>query len=542
MVSGLGDGRRVAAAVVIVLVLLAARGVLVDPAGALWGNAIDTVHHAWGQWWWGQPGHEGDVNTLTSTPFGERGALLSPLTAIVTAPVRMLGGAILAYNLSIVATILLDALSVAWCARVISGDWRAGAVAAVAMLVGRSLWVHAALGVTEGLAVGWVALALGAAVRCFRKPSAVGGALVGALCGVAVLENPYALVLVAPGAVVHAALLLRRARSGALAPLAAATAAGLLPIVIRLLSVDGDLGGNWNPQAPYRWLGLDWYVAAIESFVRPSEFLWPLNRMDFIGSTRTILLSGGGIYLGWTVLGLALWGAWRAGGWGRGLLAAGAACVALGLGEVPLGLSGPPGPFLLVNSVLFRLDHPLTQPHRFFPLAGLFLALGAGIAARNLGQRGLLGVLILLGADAALLGGPSLTAPTLSVRPLDCFAQLPAGAVHTVRTSPSGRGNAEALLLQLQHGQAGTHQGIGGWSQEPREPAFELALAQVDVAVHRGVPVGEFAEHLAVMDSHGIRWLVLSEDVVRPEDVDPVVACDGWQALAISALISPESP
>ncbi len=493
------------AAAVLVLVLWSARGVLLDPAGLILGDRPDTIHHVWGQWWMAQSGAEGGLSTWTSYPSGEYGSVLCPLGNLLVRPVEWLGGAVLAYNLLSVLYLLFDALAVGLLARRVARSDLAGVVAALAMVVARPVIAHVALGNTEGAAIGWVALVAWAGLPWARGENRL-GAVVGLLCGVAVIENPYSLPILA---IVAPALALRRlvAGPGRWRQLALAAVAGPILPGLRLWQVGEGLGGNFmRHAAPFDWLGFTWTVWDPDWSLAGWQLLWPWPRMQFPEMTLELYENGGFAFVGLVALCLALGGGVLQ--WRRALPWLGLALLffLLGLGSTPLGDSGPPGLFLLANSVIVQVLPALTQPLRFLAFGTGALAVAAGVGAARLPSRPWVAPLLLalLVVEGFTLGGPSIRIPVIDTRGTECLAALE-GPVHTLTpTGPTASANGAALLLQLVHGQPGTHVGVGGWTR-------------VDEADARS------------LEERGVRWVLV------PEEGLAATTCGGWSALPLSA-------
>ena len=98
-----------AALAAVLMVGWSARSVLEDPARFLWGNRLDSVLGAWGQWWRSQPGAEGGITRWVSFPDGEQGALLYPVGHMLASPAQALWGPVAAHNLLAALYLLLTA-------------------------------------------------------------------------------------------------------------------------------------------------------------------------------------------------------------------------------------------------------------------------------------------------------------------------------------------------------------------------------------------------------------------------------------------------
>lgn len=381
----------------------------------------------------------------------------------------------------------------------------------------------------------------------FRHPAAL---LAGLACAVAVLENPYALILVAPAALIGAVARLRRGpRWPAAFEVASAAMTGTFLIAVRLFLARGDLGGNLTTAVNFRWLGRTWSALEGEGSYAISQILSPFPVIEFAQTAAEIRETGGDVYLGWTALGLALVGVRWGGRAAR--VAAGVAllCGLLALGSLPNGQEGGPGLFFFVNLALSQVLPPLTQPVRFLVLAQGALAVAGALglsgwmAQRPADWTGARSALLALFAEAVLLGGPALGLPTTELRPISCFSDLGAlnaGAVHMVTPTDwtAEQANTAALKFQLIHRLPGTHHGIGGWTGPPRDQRFDQAITQVTNSLSRpvlGTPAAKAAQKLA---SAGLAWFLVPAEQAPSWAGQAAVACDGWAAYPISTFMS----
>lgn len=531
-------------ALTLLLAGVALAPVLGDPGGRLLGSATDTLHHAWGLWWFAHGGAEGEPTWLVSFPTGERGALLSPLVALAALPWERLGGPALAWNLACGCELLGAAAGVGLLAATLGRDVRAGALAALAMLVGRPLVLQLGLGVLEGVSVGLAAASSAALIHWVRagsqtgKPYSLG---VGALAALAVVENPYALVLLLPACGIGACILLARERRAALTVVAAAALGGLLIIGLRLGLAGGELGGNRLTAINFTWAGRPWQALEGEGGLSAAQLLSPLPLADLGSAASAIRERGGGVYLGWSVLLLAGLGAVLAGGAGRAAVGLAGLATLLAAGSLPEGQGGAPGPFFFLNLLISRFLPPLTQPVRFLSFASAALAVGAGLGVAALSRRRPEGwggwrlAAGLLAVEGLLLGGPALSIPTTDLRQQACFADLGAtdpGAVHLI--APRGwsreQANTAAVTLQLVHGLPGTHRGIGGWTQEPRDRGFDGLIAGLERDLSRASPSPVVRDTLSRLRARGLSWLVMASAEAPAWAGPPARSCGGWSA------------
>jgi hypothetical protein len=537
-----GAGRfapALTALVLLALALYSAGPVLADPRWRVWGAQADTVHHVWGHWWALQQPWSSGSTQLVSFPFGEEGSLLVPLGTLLLRPLAALAGPHLAYNLLSLLYLLFAPLAVALCAHRATGTRRAACFAALAMFVGRPLFVTLGLGNTEGIAVGWLALALWASMDWVKgRHGWRSSLLVGALYGVAVIEAPYALPLALPLAVGVA--ILRARHPGRIVAVVMAAGAGLLPPLTRLLMLGEGLGGSPSEPKTVIWLGSAWEYVDFERFDTAS-LVWPLPVFDFnLPTTRDAIVHGGHTFLGISVL---LFAALSLRGRTRWPLLMAGFCGLLAIGSVPWGMGGLPGPFLILNGLMDTVFPLLSQPIRFLPFCSAALALAAAIGletalAKSTARRGRLLALAAAATmvlEALITGGPSLSIPTMMSRDEACLGQLNGGAVH--RLAPPEQNdllaNAEALRLQTIHQRPGTHRGIGGWKHHPREESFDRLLEGLERSFLDQCPE-LFWEHAARLERQGVHWLLVPIELDSRWLGEAELSCGGYRAYSLA--------
>ena len=498
-------GHWIPVVLVLFLVLWSARTVIGDPTNLMWGDRTDSIHHVWGHWWMAQAGAEGGLTTWVNTPYGEYGSVLGPIGNLLVRPALWLGGAVLAFNLLSLLYVLFDAFAVGLLAAQVTGSRRAAGVAAVVLVVGRPLLVHAHLGNTEGLAIAWVALVAWLGLRWDAGSPWWTGPVVGLLSGIAVVENPYALPVLA---VLAPSLALRRLRQGegALPGILGAVALGLMVPGLRLLQVGSGLGGNLFQTNQMEWAGFHWAVFDPDWYYPAWQMIWPEPRLEWRPHTTDVFRGGGFAYLGLGAIALALVGTVAR---VRQALPWILVCLVfawLSLGSRPMGPRGGPGLFLFVDSVISQALPALTQPLRYLPFALGALGVVAALGAQALDRRGwaIPAILLLLAVEGVTVGGPSDEVPTLDLAELECLRVID-GPVHTLLEAKPGAlaiGNGRALLAQLVHQQPGTHRGIGGWEQAESEPEESLA-------------------------ERGVEWVLVPDEGVT------AISCGGFSALRL---------
>ena len=514
-----------------------------DPTGILWGDRADGVYGAWGHWWRNLPQAAGGVSHWVNYPDGVRGTLLFPQGYLMSTPVYYLLGPVAAHNLLAALYLLFVAAATGLLAARLARDPRAGMVAALAVVAARPLVAHVGVGNLEGLGVGWAALLVWLGLQWRGQGDDSGAAtgnsrlslLVGLTAGVSVVENPYCLPVTA---VIALALAARRLRQpGGVLQVALATASGAAPVLLWMWCMGGVVGGTpLDPREASVVWGAKIMVHEHSTPVQAVQFVWPWPALIVEGITSSVFERGGGLFLGWGALAMALLGATlrRDSRW---VLAAAGALAVLALGSTPWGTSGPPGLFWLVDVVLAEVTRPLSQPFRYTAFTAVAVAVGAGLGVAALAHRlrrpwaVFPAACALICAEALLLGGPSLEIPGLSSRGLHCLSQID-GPVHTVTGADSRNEKCDrsSMLLQLIHRQPGTHPGIGGWIRQPREPKLQGALSDLDDAVRQGRP-GRQALYVA---QAGVRWVVAPATMIGPR---AAFICGGWAAAPIQRYI-----
>ena len=531
------------------LALYQFRAILGRPAGRLLGTATDALHHAWSWWWYGHSTGEGALTWLVSWPTGERGTLLSPLVALASQPWGLTLGPAFAYNLACFGVTGASSIALGLLAWRLSRDPVAGVGACALWWVGRPVAAHLGLGVVEGVTLAPAILGVLAAITWvtweggWRRGLGL-AALTGLLFAVSVVENPYTLVPLVPGAIWAALARIRRARLPGVGEALGAALAGVATLGGRLWWVGGDVGGNVTTSVRFAWLGRTWEALEGERSLRIKQLYSPFPVVDFSAAAATIRDKGGFAFLGYSVLVLAVLGAVWKGRAPRWALALALIFSALALGSLPWGQSGAPGPFFFVNLVLSEVLTPLTQPFRFLALASAALALAGGLGYAELARRRpdvWPRVLAAVVAEALVLGGPALTIPTTDLASIDCLARLRsmgAGAVHLV---PAGAVNpesvnTEALRMQLVHGLPGTHHGLGGWRAESRNRAFDGALQTLVPSLTAAQPHRGFQDDTTTLLSAGLTWVILPRTAVPAWAGASRADCGGWSAFRLDEL------
>ncbi len=527
-------GPALAMGAVLLLALVPFRVVFAHPLTTLLGTSNDSVHGTWSLWYLtdGGPADAFWPVGIVGTVIGGPSVLFGRAAAEAFGPVA-------AWSASCAAQTVVALLGVAALAlRLGGGPWSAPG-AALLLLCGRPLLAHVALGVPEGAAIGWFALAL--AVGLAKEPAGHAprralphGAATGAQLGMSLVENPYSVPLVGLAAVGFAWV---RVRARAWPRLLGEAAGGT--VVLGLWYALSARGGALDPAAigkTVQVLGFPYVAEGYDGRAHWAGLLrpWPLPR--YAGARLTELLGGGGAdYLGWVPLVAALGAVGLRVPRARACVLAGAVLVALAFGSFPFGEeAGIPGPYLYGNLVLGWIVRPLTQPVRLLvPAAAAFAVAGGLLLGRQLlaRRRAVPAVLFTLATVECLTAGaPTTRIPTFDLSTWACLADLDPGPVATgaAHTAFETAGSA-ALAMQMVHGHPGTHGAIGGWRRrEPRAGGLEAALKEVEA------PSTTRAAMLAPLASAGVRWALLDAD--ESPELDEARACGGVEAIDLQAL------
>jgi hypothetical protein len=129
---------------------------------------------------------------------------------------------------------------------------------------------------------------------------------------------------------------------------------------------------------------------------------------------------------------------------------------------------------------------------------------------------------------------------TVDTSGMACVSGVPDGPVHTVMADSSGGGQYanDAMLLQLFHGQPGTHSGLGGeWTAAKRNPDVDRSLETLDRCVFGSKRDGTCMYSVGRVESVGVRF-VLAPVTGRDDLPAPVAACDGWSLYDLESLAS----
>lgn len=497
-------------------------------AGALPGAGPDVVSTVWGMWWFQQSwtgAAWGGLSTLVNAPNGAYGSILSPSSAIVFSLAEPLLGVGRAACLAALLQIAGLGLGVVWLGRKLGLNTVASWAGGFLTLVGRYLIYDT--GEASLVAIAALPLPIGLG---FLSKRGWGPSLgLGACILWASVENPY-LALILPVAAGVSWLRDRRL------PLAIGTALGCLGTlgISRLFAASANpnyptaRAGEWYRLGPWRIeiVDLPWSRASLRELFWPTDLSWTTDATSAVDAS-------GGLYLGWSVLLLALLGtAWT---WRKSwpLLLGSLAALLLALG------SFPGGPFVVLNGLMNAFLRPLTQPTRFLALASVCLsvlaAYGVHALHERLGPKSIL-LLIFPALDGLFLGGLSLRPPSQSVPADTCMTDLD-GAVLIWPSDARMADPSMARMLQMAHGQPAPHRGIASWrleGQDAHRPLWDAGFSDVpDRTPLRWGPITALGyRNLVVLDGAPDLPIVFPEPACRAEglSVYPIAALPNERA------------
>lgn len=185
----------VAALLFLALGLALAAPVLGDPTRYAIGHPeTDTYNHLWGYWWVAERLLQGrspfQVEGL-GWPQGGQLYFIDLFGAVLTLPVSVLGGPVLAYNAAIVLNVALAGMGAFALARRVGLAPPAALFAGLVYATTPHLLGQLYDGISETAAIGWLPLAIAGALAWRDDPRPRTGAVAGLLLGVAALASFY---------------------------------------------------------------------------------------------------------------------------------------------------------------------------------------------------------------------------------------------------------------------------------------------------------------------------------------------------------------
>jgi hypothetical protein len=184
-----------AAAVSLLLAIVVTWPVVLRPTEMLVGHpGNDTWNHVWGYWWVGQELAEGrwPVKTeLLAHPSGGSLYFIDTAQAVLSAPLQLLAGPALAYNLMMVFGLALAAFGAWLLARYVTGCPVSAGVAMVLYGASPHLLGQAYNGISETVCAGWLPIALWYLLRFMDRPTWRRATVLGALMAMCMLTSWY---------------------------------------------------------------------------------------------------------------------------------------------------------------------------------------------------------------------------------------------------------------------------------------------------------------------------------------------------------------
>ena len=469
-----------------------------SPGGEVWG-------HAWVQWWHADAWPQWPTGPEQWLLDDRKWTVIDPLTTLFAATVGALSGPVFAWNLTAFAGICVAFIGGAVLARSQSGDPLVGGLA---LALAPSFVGSVASGLTEDLALGLAAVALGWIGSPDRRRALAAGACLGILASFG-LVLAWAAAVAAVGLGVAALLGSTERRATLFDLLAGGGLAALftLPAAaqhLTRLTGSGHRIGQVSARAEPLWQLNPWKGVDLASF-------WVPGRVD--PGDALIRMHPG--YLGLSLLLLGL-----AAGWSRWwvVLVVAMACAL--------------GPHISIAGTPTGLDNPLTEILATLPFGSLInhhgrlllvgaialsvlAARGARHLSRRSGYRLRWVVLFLIALDLSLLGPVGVPLPVADPTPLAVYtdpsmADLPPGPVLQLPASGPGIHFQRPLLDQRAHRRP--------LMLDPNGPGLPPDLAQT--------PSGHFLASLAAPEGPrhpevfewpaGIKLLVVAEPHVAP--------------------------
>lgn len=344
---------------------------------ALYGHPFSEVdNHLWMAWFGGRLDAP-----LRNLPDGFPLPLMDPVNLLWWVP-GALGGPVFAYNLAIFGNLALAALGGWVLSQELTGSRAAALVGMVAVAFSPFLGGMIEFGISEAWPVGWLALHAALLLRYARTGSLRAAAGASATLGALLLSGWYhaAFALVAEAGL-GLWVLSRRPRLATIGVLLAQGLVAILPLVPRIAETRARsaiwaprLSGLTRPQTYPDWDGNPRFGTDLLNLVMP--------QVDAIPTARTV-------YVGLVVLALAVLALRRRTGWALWALATPLWILALGhwlrIGGVPVGGLGPLPAGWLVGT--FDIARGISHWYRAAGLATVFVGAAAAVGARVLLER-----------------------------------------------------------------------------------------------------------------------------------------------------------
>lgn len=436
------------------------------PGGEVWG-------HAWVQWWHSEAWPQWPAGPEHWLVGSRDWPVIDPLPTFLAAAVGRLTGPITAYNFTVLVGVFVAFLGGAALARRHRGD---PIVGGLALALAPSFLGSVASGLTEDLAVGLAALALGFVGRPGWRAGLLSGLCLGvvASCG---LVLAWAVGLCAVGLGIAALVLDGKRREVVVSLGVGAAVSGALAVPLAWLQGarlggEGHRTGDFVARVEPLWRLNPWRGADLASFVVPG----PVDPGDAL-----VRMHPG--YLGLSLLALAVAAGWSRWWW---VLAA-AVCVApgpdLSFAGSPTGLSNPAAAVLQLVPGGSLINHH----GRLLLVAAVALSVLASVGATRVPRRLRVAVIALVLVDLAFLSPVGAPLPTADAAPLAVAADpaldaLPDGPVLQLPAAGPGVHFQRPLLDQRAHRRP--------LLLDPNRPGLPRSLVKT--------PTGRFLSQLAM--------------------------------------------
>lgn len=538
---------------------------VLDPAGPALGHVrADGMKHLWTLWWmrasvW-QEGAFPFHTDLINFPVGMDLYPIEPLNGLLAVLLPSLGVTLLS-NALVFLNLTLTGVAGAWFGRIVSGS-RLGGLVAGALLEGSAVmafFVH--VGVGELSHLWWLPFGLGCLLRARESLELRWFFALSACLAGAVLSCFYIGFFLAIGVSVYALVTLGGGPSlGRLLPRYALAAGLSLGVVLPVTRTFADSYRSKEVPAVGLWAWISGEHG--QSVTDPaSARLEPLQLVQpgRVAAAWEEEAYGGGRYIGFAALALALVGLARSPRKAAPWLLAGLLCAVLAMGSylcrdgAPILVSGARIrlPLLFLNRLLGYVAEPLNFPVRFLAMTTTALSALAALAVAPGGPRWtpylalLVPISIIEVAGAELNPWPWARFDLPDSAPITQLQAEPPGAVVDLALllRPDAQNRLLSLSNQIAHGQATQAVPIerieffareGHWFVralplfEDLYPLYERGQGSLRGGPEGGALPGDYRRDIALLRDAGFRWVLLSypgEIAHMPEAM--VAALDG---------------
>jgi len=380
---------------------------VLSPGEAVLGHSSgDALKHLWNLWWmrstvWADGASLGEripyQTQVLNWPEGLPLYPIEPLNGLVAVGLPWLDLIVLG-NLLVIGNLVLVGICGAWLGRLVSGSATAGCVAGTLLAASSVFASFVHIGAGELLHLWWIPLGLGVVVLAGRELVTRRFAQLAA-CLVAAAASCFYLGWFLGLAIATLALatLWPPRRAGQLGwryLLTALISGALILPMASALSATLPGAGEVAAHGPAAEAASSWRLLetpdAPETRLDPSQVLVP-GQGELADDEAAY---GGGRYLGWVALGLAVLGLWRRPRDAAPWLAVGVVGAALSLGtwltiggtEVVVGGGRLELPASFLNVLLARLASPVNFPVRYMAITVVAVAVVASLAVPSEGR------------------------------------------------------------------------------------------------------------------------------------------------------------